>query len=247
MVDVLCPEVLPDIREGDELRLNMVGFPLRVSYDPEACPGVVEAQEDTVLLQGTVRDAKIGETFLGMEPLTRFLSVTVSTPMGDVELCHPLEMVPEAQKDCVRPGASVSAHCVLSGDAAVGEYAGGVVFDMGRNLALLARFFREGGVERLVPILRSDCACTFLENRQEGAENALALLELVRQELSQADLNHCAEGTVTSGAGRGDACLLLGNGRGECVFLCRLELDSLCRVRELTITSDPDCEFELKA
>ena len=225
----------------------MAGFPLRVSYDPEACSGVVEAQEDTVLLQGTVKDAKIGETFLGMEPLTRFLSVTVSTPMGDVELCHPLEMVPEAQKDCVRPGASVSAHCVLSGDAAVGEYAGGVVFDMGRNLALLARFFREGGVERLVPILRSDCACTFLENRQEGAENALALLELVRQELSQADLNHCAEGTVTSGAGRGDACLLLGNGRGECVFLCRLELDSLCRVRELTITSDPDCEFELKA
>ncbi len=247
VVDVLCPEVLPDIREGDELRLNMVGFPLRVSYDPEACPGVVEAQEDTVLLQGTVRDAKIGETFLGMEPLTRFLSVTVSTPMGDVELCHPLEMVPEAQKDCVRPGASVSAHCVLSGDAAVGEYAGGLVFDMGRNLALLARFFREGGVERLMPVLRSDCACTFLENRQEGAENALALLELVRQELSQADLNHCAEGTVTSGAGRGDACLLLGNGRGECVFLCRLELDSLCRVRELAITSDPDCEFELKA
>ena len=36
--------------------------------------------------------------------------------------------------------------------------------------------------------------------------------------------------------------MLLGNGRGECVFLCRLELDSLCRVRELAITNDPDCE-----
>ena len=246
VVDVLCPEVLPDIREGDELRLNMAGFPLRISYDPEGGPGVVEAQEDTVLLQGTVRDAKVGETFLGMEPLTKFLSVTVSTPMGDVELCHPLEMVPEEQKDLVRPGAAVSAYCVLSGDAAAGEYAGGVVFDEKHNLAVLARFFREGGVERLVPVFRSDCAVTFLENRQEGAENALALLELVRQDLAEAGLNHCAQGTVTGGAGRGSGCLVLENGRGACVFLCRLELDSLGRVREMTITNDPDCEFELK-
>lgn len=245
VVDVLCAEVLPDIREGDDLRLNMAGFPLRVSYDAEGGPGVVEAQEDTVLLQGTVRDAKIGETFLGMEPLTKFLSVTVSTPMGDVELCHPMEMVPEEQKDLVRPGAGVSAYCVLSGDAAAGEYAGGVVFDEARNLAVLARFFREGGVERLAPMLRSDCAAAFLENRQEGAENALALLELVRQELAEANLNHCAAGTVTGGAGRGRSCLVLGDGRGACVFLCRLELDSLGRVREVTVTNDPACEFEL--
>lgn len=245
VVDVLCPWVLPSLEEGDALRLNMAGFPLRVSYDLEESSGVVEAQEDTVLLQGTVKDAKVGETFLGMEPLTKFLSVTVTTRMGDIELCHPMELVPEEQKDNVRPGAAVSAYCVLSGDAATGEYAGGVVYSRENNLAVLAGFFRRGGVERLAPVLRSDCACTFLENRQEGQENALALLEMVRQDLAEAGLDHCAPGTITAGPGRGEACLLLGNGQGAFAFLCRLELDSLNRVREVTVTNDPEWEFEV--
>ena len=118
----------------------------------------------------TLKDAKVGETYLGMEPLTRFVSVTAATRMGDVELCHPVELVKEAQRDLVKPGAVVSALCVLAGDAAAGLYAGGTVFDEAHDLALLARFFRQGDVERLRPVLRSDCAVTFLENRQEGPQ-----------------------------------------------------------------------------
>lgn len=125
VVDLVCAGVLPDLRKGDELRLNMAGFPLRISYDTGESTGVVEAQVETVLLQGLVRDARVGETFLGMEPLTKFVSVTVSTRMGDVELCHPMELVAEEQRDMVKPGTVVSALCVLSGNCAVGEYAGG--------------------------------------------------------------------------------------------------------------------------
>ena len=45
VVDLVCPEVLPDIREGDSLRLGMTGFPLRVCYETEGeSSGVVEAQ-----------------------------------------------------------------------------------------------------------------------------------------------------------------------------------------------------------
>ena len=77
VVDLVCAGVLPDLRKGDELRLNMAGFPLRISYDTGESTGVVEAQVETVLLQGLVRDARVGETFLGMEPLTKFVSVTV--------------------------------------------------------------------------------------------------------------------------------------------------------------------------
>jgi len=245
VVDLVCAEVLPSIEEGSRLRLGMAAFPLRVSYGPGESSGVVEAQEDTVLLQGVVKDAKVGETFLGMEPLTKFLSVTVSTRMGDVELCHPMEMVPEEQKDSVRPGAVASAYCVLSGDAAVGLYAGGLVFDEGADLRVLARFFQRGDVERLRPILRSDCAAVFLENRQEGLENAMTLLELVRRDLCEAGLSHCTPGVVTSSGGRGRRLLLLGNGQGGFAFLCRLDLDSLGRVREVRITNDPGCEFEL--
>ena len=243
-VDLLCADVLPDLREGDALRLNMAGFPLRISYDEGESTGVVETQQDTVLLEGAVIDAKVGETYLGMEPLTRFVSVTVSTRMGDIELCHPMEMVPEDRRELVKPGAVVSAYCVLSGDAAVNEYAGGVIFDGARDLTVLSAFFRDGSLDRLGPVLRSDCACTFLENRQEGLENALALLNVVREDLTAAGLNRTARGTVTSEGSRGRKCLLLGNERGW-AFLCLLELDSLERVREITITNDPKWDFEV--
>lgn len=244
VVDLICPDVLPDLREGDTLRMNMAGFPLRVSYSEGRCQSVIEAQRDTVLLEGHVLDAKIGETYLGMEPLTKFISVTVSTPMGDIELCHPLEMVPEDQRDLVKPGAVASALCVLSGDCAVGEYAGGAVFDESRDYAVLAAFFRDGGGARLRPLLRSDCVCTFLENRQEGRENALALLSAVQEDLAAAGLCSSAMGTLTGQGVRGRPCLLLGGGEGF-AFLCTLELDSLGRAREITITNDPKLEFEV--
>lgn len=243
VADLLCADVLPDIREGDELRLGMAGFPLRISYDEAGDGDVIEAQRDTVLLQGVVRDAKVGESYLGMEPLTKFVSVTVSTPMGDVELCHPMELVAEDQRDLVKPGTVVSALCILSGNCAVGAYAGGVVFDGDHDLAALSAFFREGGPARLRPLLHGDCVCAFLENRQEGRENALALLSVVGEDLAAAGLTRCAEGTLTGEGVRGRRCLLIGNGEGF-AFLCLAELDSLGRIKELVITNDPGIEFE---
>ncbi len=243
VVDLICADVLPDLREGDMLRLGMVGFPLRISYDEGGSEDVVEAQRDTVLLQGVVKDAKVGETFLGMEPLTKFVSITVSTSMGDIELCHPMEMVPEGQQDLVKPGTVVSALCALSGDCAVGEYAGGIVFDESRDLAVLSAFFREGDAARLRPLLHGGCVCTFLENRQEGRDNALALLSVVQADLAAAGLTRCAAGRLTGEGVRGRRCLLLGNGEGF-AFLCLPELDSLGRVREIAITNDPQVDFE---
>lgn len=244
VVDLLCADVLPDVREEDELRLNMVGFPLRISYDGGESEDVVEAQRDTVLLQGVVKDAKVGETYFGMEPLTKFISVTVSTPMGDVELCHPVELVAENQRDMVKPGTVVSALCVLSGNCAVGEYAGGLVYDEAHNLAALTAFFRDGGIQRLRPLVRSDGVCAFLENRQEGQENALALLAMVQRDLAAAGMDRCETGALTSEGVRGKKCLLLGNREGF-AFLCVFEPDSLGRIREITITNDPKWDFEL--
>jgi len=249
VVDLLCPDVLPAIEAGDRLRLNVAGFCLRAAYSEGECRPVVEAQEDTVLLQGTVKDARVGETYLGMEPLTKFLLVTAGTPLGDVTLCHPLEMVAEDQRDLVKPGAVVSAHCVLSGNAAVGEYAGGVVYGEEQDLALLRAVFRSGHAQRLRPALHSDCACTFLENRQEGAENAMDLMGVVSEQMREAGFDRCDWGRVTGVEG-GDApaavgrrCLLLGGSRGY-AFLCLVELDSLGRVREIVVTNDSRYDVE---
>ena len=168
-----------------------------------------------------MKDAKVGETYMGMEPMTKFLSVTVSTRFGDVELCHPFELVAEEQKDNVKPGAIVSTLCTLSGDAAIGEYAGGAVYSEEKALELLRYFFQRGGAQRLRGAMRSDGAVTFLANRQEGPDSALALLETVGQQLREADLDQCEPGTVTGVDEGGETpapclpgkrCLLLGDG-----------------------------------
>ena len=63
VVDVLCADALPSIEPGCVIQLNMAGFPLRVDYSEGPCRSVVSAQEDTVLLQGVVKDAKVGESY----------------------------------------------------------------------------------------------------------------------------------------------------------------------------------------
>lgn len=223
--------------------------------DQRRGPEYPPLEKDQVLLRGLVKDARVGETYLGMEPLTKFLSVTVSTRFGDVELCHPFDMVAEEQKDSVRPGAIVSALCTLSGDAAIGGYAGGVVFSEEKGLELLQYFFLRGGARRLQGAVRSDCAVTFLENRQEGVDSALALLETVGERLQEAGLCQCVPGRVTGVDQTGETpppcrpgrrCLLLGDGErgGRYAFLCLVDTDSLGRIREITITNDSrlDCE-----
>ena len=282
-VSLLCAEVLP-VADGRKRRMNMAAFADWVEYftseadyaaaqakrtGPEAAvlaAGDIRgvgtwadygsgAPLDKVLLRGVVKDAKVGETYLGLEPLTKFLKITVATRLGDVELCHPFELVAEDQRDNVKNGAIVSCVCTLSGDAACGEYAGGIVYDEAHDLAVLQDFFWRGDVRRLRPVLRTDGAVTFLQNCQEGADGALALLDLVARQLGEAGLDHCMTGAVTAverGTGEapfgraGQRCLLLGDGGpgDQYAFLVLLDLDSVGRIREIRITNDSRYDYE---
>lgn len=227
---------------------------VRDSRAPRRGPGRPALEPDAVLLRGVVKDAHVGETYLGMEPLTKFLSVTAATRFGDVELCHPLDMVAEDQKDNVRAGTIVSALCTLSGDAAIGEYAAGAVYSEAHALELLTYFFACGGAQRLRGALRSDCAVTFMDNRQEGMDNALALLDTVGERLFEAGLWSVTPGTVTNVAHTGEEplywrsgkrCLLIGDGRPDSyAFLCLVDVDSLGRVREIAVTNNESLDFE---
>ena len=248
LVDVLCADVLPEYKSGMPLSLNMAAFPLRLVYSETGKGMVVEATDDGILLEGIVKDAKVGESSMGLEMMTRFVRATIETSMGDIELCHPLDAVPEDQKELVKNGSVVSAYCHLSGDAAIGKYAGGIIYNEQQDLIALADFFRSGNLHRLRPITRSDCVAVFLQNRQEGQEMSLSLLDEVGKDLREAGLCHGVLGRVTGGEGLsrpGHPCLLLGNEKGEFAFICLLDVDSLGRIRSLTITNDVRYEFEL--
>ena len=211
-----------------------------------------------MLLQGVVKDVRVGETYMGMEPMTRFISTTVSTSMGDVELCHVSEMVAEEQKDFVRVGATVSALCQLSGDAAAGEYAGGVVFGEDQDLVLLRDFFLHGGAQRLRSVMHSECRYSndYAGVTVEGADQVTALLR--DMETDMAGKWAVRYGRISSveqiganppACAPGKRCLLLApaDKPEQYAALCLVETDSLGRIRNLLLSRDPRYDFEPEA
>jgi len=256
VVDVLCADVLMSYEPGQLLRLNMAAFPQRVVYSDAPAKSVLEAQDSTVLLEGVVRDVKVGKTTMGLEPMTQYISTTVATPMGDLELCHLASAVAEDQKDFVRVGATVSALCALSGDAAIGKYTAGILYGEANDLTMLRRAFLEEDASLLQGILHSECVCRFEHKQLETAGIAATvdalqgMMESVGSSELQVDF-----GRITGVDQAGDnppayipgkRCLLLGDSAypGYYALLCLVEPDSVGRIRTITITNDPRYDFE---
>lgn len=210
--------------------------------------------ENLVRIFGRVKDVRVGETFMGLEPMTTFVRATVETALGDVELCHTGELVAEAQKDLVKAGSLVSALCVLSGDAAAGDYVGGIVYDEEHDLLALRRFFERGRAERLRPILHSECVYTSdrAQGEIQGAENVIALLKDVEAALTPESCYFAYPARLTESGeglpyGRGKACLVLAQGGPErYVALCFLEPDSVGRIRGIHLSTDGRYDFALE-
>ena len=226
-----------------------------ITHDPHIPTG--EMQENFVQLRGRVKDVKVGETYMGLQPMTTFIRTTVETHFGDIELCHTAEQVAEEQKEQVKVGAVVSALCILSGDAAIGEYAGGICCDEERDLLLLRNFFEHGGADRLRPALHSECVYTsdYSGKSLEGVEATIALLKDVEAALDEESRYYAYPAHLTGvevGPGEtpppyvsGKKCLLLAQGGPEqYVALCFVETDSVGRIRTLRLSQDGRYRFE---
>ena len=222
--------------------------------DPQAPPTDLEGNE--VLLRGVVKDVKVGETFMGMEPMTTFIRATVETRFGDVEVCHVAEQVAEDQKDLVKVGSILSALCILSGDPAIGDYAGGVCHNEAEDLCLLRNFFENGGADRLRPALHSDCVYHSDYSGQDlrGLEATIALLKDVEGVLDDESRYFAYPARITrveeDGGepprfGQGKDCLLLAQGGPEqYVALCFVVPDSVGRIKEIHLSQDGRYHFE---
>jgi len=287
VVEVVNADVLPTFAVGTKVKLNMVGFPkwvqyydngeeycaaqknkdeileegdiyaygYAVSHDSES--GIQTDEENLVLLRGVVKDVKVGESYMGMEPMTTFIRTTVETVFGDVELCHIAEQVVEEQKEKVKVGATVSTLCFLSGDAAVGGLVGGVFFDEETDIILLKNFFENGGADRLRTAMHGECTyySEVAKEPVQGLDNVIAILKDVEAAL---DADHCyfayparitevekVEGKAPCSYGVGKKCLLLAQGGPEqYVALVFVETDSFGRIRELRLSCDERYNFE---
>ena len=244
-------------RDGENLVLAQGGV-FACGYvlknDPQAPP--TDLEENFVLLRGLVKDVKVGETFMGLEPMTTFIRATVETRFGDVEVCHVAEQVAEDQKDLVKVGSILSTLCILSGDPAIGNYAGGIWHTEAEDLCLLRNFFENGGADRLRPALHSDCIyhSDYSGQDLEGVEATIALLKDVESALDDESRYFAYPARITrveEGGGApprfapGKECLLLAQGGPEqYVALCFVETDSVGRIKELHLSQDGRYHFE---
>ena len=58
------------------------GFLLRLCHYPHPHIPTGEMQENFVQIRGRVKDVKVGETYMGLQPMTTFIRTTVETISG---------------------------------------------------------------------------------------------------------------------------------------------------------------------
>ena len=226
-----------------------------ITHDPNIPTG--DMQENFVQIRGVVKDLKVGETYMGLQPMTTFIRATVATNFGDIEVCHTAEQVAEDQKDQAKVGAILSALCILSGDAAIGQYAGGIFCSEEQDLLLLKNFFENGGADRLRPAMHTECiyVSDYSGARLEGVDATIALLKDVEAALDEESRYYAYDAHLTGvevGEGEeappyipGKKCLLLAQGGPEqYVALCFVETDSVGRIKELRLSQDGRYRFE---
>ena len=256
VVHVVCSDVLMTYNPGDVVKMNVVGFPQRIVFSNDECKPVVEGLKDSVLLQGTVKDIRVGKTTMGLEPMTQYICVTVATRMGDVELCQISSQIEEDQKDLVKVGATVSAVCTLSGDVAIGELVGGIFFNEEQDLRLLREAFLTENAPLLYNSMHTECVCELQHRGQvaDGAVEAVNALQDMMLSVGSKDLE-VDFGKIISVEQTGEnpprhvpgkKCLLLGDASypGYYALLAIVDTDSVGRIRKITITNDQRYDFE---
>ncbi len=82
-----------------------------------------------------------------------FIRCFAQTEYGELEFDHTIDQVPEELRKNIKVGAVIGGVCVISGDAAIGEFENGPVRDSDHDLRLLRYSFEKGRAERLRSVL----------------------------------------------------------------------------------------------
>ncbi len=183
------------------------------------------------------------------EPL--FIRCIVNTKYGDLEFNHCITQVAEEERENIRVGAVISGVCVLSGDAAIHEYEGGIVKDMAHHLALFRYTFVKGEAERLRSVLSPSAVYETQagERFYQGPDAIIERLSYVHAHRNGDYFAHIA--TITEAAEDaefpvGTDCIVLAaeeEDRYESIVF--LSLDDEGRVQRIKVVTDSRYHFRL--
>jgi hypothetical protein len=138
--------------------------------------------DDCVHICGVVKQLRYGKTMLGegIDDI-HFISSTIETAYGDLDIIHSIDAVSDKQRDAVKVGSTVVAYGVLQGDVAIYDYENGAIFDEEHDLRLLRFFFEKGGVERLSAAFAENVQyhSDYKETTYSGRDDVLERLKYV--------------------------------------------------------------------
>lgn len=211
--------------------------------------------DNLMLIRGTVKEISPGRVVLGGKEFTPFLCAVINTEFGDLEIVHTLAQVNEPEQDNIRVGATVWGVFVLSGDAAIDDYAEGIVLDEEHNLALLRYTLQTGNPRRLKNVLTEDAVYVSEASRQawNGRDAIMDRLQYVRD--ANPDMECFAYlATVTSiddgeeplPYGAGKRCVTLSEGKQDIYnAIVFIDQDDSHHITRLTVSRNARYHFQI--
>ena len=137
------------ISDGALMALSFLGNHLVGLYEE----GKEYDNDAYVTFKATVKAVYHGVFELDGTRENTFIRCVADTLYGELEFHHSVDQVPEEMRKNIKIGSIISGVCILSADAAIGEYENGIVKDFDHNLRLLRQTLQKGDAERLRSVL----------------------------------------------------------------------------------------------
>lgn len=187
-----------------------------------------DESDSYVLLRGTVKELYFGffdEDTEEEKAKPGFIRCIIGTKYGDLEICHTIFQVDEAQRKNIKVGAIVSGVFVLSGDAAINERSeNGAIFNEESDLRVLRQALEKGETVRLKTVLaeNAEYISDGFDEPITGAEKIIERFDYVIDNGTGQIRTYMATLTNTNGDDeleykKGKRCVLVSYDDGESV------------------------------
>ncbi|MDD6095483.1 MAG: hypothetical protein PUC29_07060 [Clostridia bacterium] len=203
-----------------------------------------------------VKELYRGTFGLGEDEKISYIRCVADTNYGEIEFDHAIDFVQEEQLDNIRVGAIIDGVCIISGDAAIGEYQDGAVFDLEHDLRLLRYVMSEGKVNKLKGVVNDNTQYISYSYDKifKGTEEVIGKFKTVYDNQQNSDTKHFAHmATITSVDDSGleypvgTKCLVLAyNEEDNYAAILFLDVDDDGRIENIKITNDSRYQFSIE-
>lgn len=195
----------------------------------------------------------VGTFEIGEQKQNTFIRCFAETIYGEMEFDHSYDQVPEDLRENIKVGSIITGVCMISADAAIGEYENGIVKDFDHDLRLLRYTFTKGEAERLRSVLTDDSVYETETSGSSytGADAIIDRFNYVHENHEGAYIAHIAEITEHGEPGLefpvGTKCIVLAdNEEDNYESIVFLSVDKDGNISHIKVSTDSRYRFRVE-